>query len=57
MAQSIAEKSAIEESERGVVSRLKIARGRREDRLELLERMDATGSISATAMDMRYKAA
>ncbi|MDP2144714.1 MAG: hypothetical protein Q8J80_11385 [Gallionella sp.] len=57
MAQSIAEKSAIEESERGVVSKLKIARGRREDRLELLERMDATGSISATAMDMRYKAA
>lgn len=39
--------------------KLKIAKGRRWDHLELLERIDATGSISqaATAMGMSYKAA
>jgi molybdate transport system regulatory protein len=39
--------------------KLKIARGRRWDHLELLERIDATGSISAaaSAMGMSYKAA
>src|SRR5512140_3189122 len=59
MAQSLAEKSTVEKSERGVISKLKIARGRRWDHLELLERIDATGSISAaaSAMGMSYKAA
>lgn len=59
MAQLLAEKSMDEKSERGNVSKLKIARGRRWDHLELLERIDATGSISAaaTAMGMSYKAA
>ena len=39
--------------------KLKIAKGRRWDHLELLERIDATGSISsaATAIGMSYKAA
>ena len=38
---------------------LKIAKGRRWDHLELLERIDATGSIAqaATAMGMSYKGA
>lgn len=42
-----------------VFPRLKIARGRRWDHLELLERIDATGSITAAAsvMGMSYKAA
>ncbi|MDO8926729.1 MAG: TOBE domain-containing protein [Sideroxyarcus sp.] len=42
-----------------VVSKLKIAKGRRWDHLELLERIDATGSITAaaSAMGMSYKAA
>ncbi|MGA7748971.1 MAG: LysR family transcriptional regulator, partial [Gallionella sp.] len=42
-----------------LLPRLKIARGRRWDHLELLERIDATGSISsaAIAMGMSYKAA
>ncbi|BCK87066.1 molybdenum-pterin-binding protein MopA [Sideroxyarcus emersonii] len=55
MAQSIVEKK----TGTGTVSRLKIARGRRWDHLELLERIDATGSISAAAnaMGMSYKAA
>ena len=55
MAQSIAEKK----TEPGVVSKLKIAKGRRWDHLELLERIDATGSITAaaSAMGMSYKAA
>lgn len=55
MAQSIIEKKTAT----GTVSRLKIARGRRWDHLELLERIDATGSISAAAnaMGMSYKAA
>lgn len=41
------------------IPRLKIARGRRWDHLELLERIDATGSITAAsaAMGMSYKAA
>jgi molybdate transport system regulatory protein len=40
-------------------SKLKIAKGRRWDHLELLERIDVTGSISAaaSAMGMSYKAA
>jgi molybdate transport system regulatory protein len=43
----------------GVVSTLKIAKGRRWDHLELLERIDVTGSITAAAnaMGMSYKAA
>lgn len=42
-----------------LLPKLKIAQGRRWDHLELLERIDATGSISsaATAMGMSYKAA
>ncbi len=59
MAQTMAEKKTVKKSESGVVSKLKIARGRRWDHLELLERIDATGSISAaaSAMGMSYKAA
>ena len=55
MAQSNAKKN----TEAGVVSKLKIAKGRRWDHLELLERIDATGSITAaaSAMGMSYKAA
>lgn len=55
MAQLKAEKK----TESGVVSKLKIAKGRRWDHLELLERIDATGSITAaaSAMGMSYKAA
>ena len=55
MVQLKAEKKA----ESGVVSKLKIAKGRRWDHLELLERIDATGSITAaaSAMGMSYKAA
>lgn len=47
------------ETETGLAPLLKIARGRRWDHLELLERIDATGSISAAAnaMGMSYKAA
>ena len=43
----------------GNVSKLNIAKGRRWDHLELLERIDATGSITAaaSAMGMSYKAA
>jgi molybdate transport system regulatory protein len=39
--------------------KLKIARSRRSDQLELRERIDATGSITAeaSAMGMSYKAA
>jgi len=42
-----------------LLPKLKIGRGRRWDHLELLERIDATGSISsaATAMGMSYKSA
>lgn len=42
-----------------LLPKLKITRGRRWDHLELLERIDATGSISsaATAMGMSYKSA
>lgn len=42
-----------------ILLQLKIVKGRRWDHLELLERIDATGSISsaATAMGMSYKAA
>jgi len=54
MAQLLAEKT-----ESGVLPKLKFAKGRRWDHLELLERIDATGSISAaaSAMGMSYKAA
>ena len=54
MVQSVAEKK-----EPGVLPTLKIARGRRWDHLELLERIDVTGSITAaaSAMGMSYKAA
>lgn len=47
------------ESNESRLPRLKIARGRRWDHIELLERIDATGSISqaANAMGMSYKAA
>jgi molybdate transport system regulatory protein len=43
----------------GVIPELKVTKGRRWDHLELLERIDATGSISAaaSAMGMSYKAA
>ena len=59
MTQSVAEKKTAKKAESGVVSRLKIAKGRRWDHLELLERIDATGSITAaaSAMGMSYKAA
>jgi molybdate transport system regulatory protein len=59
MTQSVAEKKTVKKTELGVVSKLKIAKGRRWDHLELLERIDATGSISAaaSAMGMSYKAA
>ncbi|MBU1427154.1 MAG: TOBE domain-containing protein [Gammaproteobacteria bacterium] len=59
MAQSVAEKKSVKKTESGVVSKLKIAKGRRWDHLELLERIDATGSITAaaSAMGMSYKAA
>lgn len=42
-----------------VIPKLKIAKGRRWDHLELLERIDSSGSISsaASAMGMSYKAA
>lgn len=42
-----------------LLPKLKIAKGRRWDHLELLERIDATGSISsaASAMGMSYKSA
>jgi len=51
--------SVVEKIETKASSRLKIARGRRWDHLELLERIDATGSITAaaSAMGMSYKAA
>ncbi len=54
MAQSRAKKT-----ESGVLPPLKIAKGRRWDHLELLEHIDATGSITAAAnaMGMSYKAA
>ena len=53
------ETTAINKAETGVVPMLKLARGRRWDHLELLERIDATGSINAAsgAMGMSYKAA
>lgn len=59
MAQSVAEKKTVKKAESSVVSKLKIAKGRRWDHLELLERIDATGSITAaaSAMGMSYKAA
>jgi len=55
MAQTMTEKK----TGSGVISKLKIAKGRRWDHLELLERIDATGSITAaaSAMGMSYKAA
>jgi molybdate transport system regulatory protein len=48
-----------EKLEPGVLPRLKIAKGRRWDHLELLERIAATGSITAaaSAMGMSYKVA
>ena len=54
MAQASAKKAEVE-----VIPRLKIAKGKRWDHLELLERVDATGSITAaaSAMGMSYKAA
>ncbi len=54
MAESTVKKTAL-----GTLPKLKIAKGRRWDHLELLERIDATGSISAaaSAMGMSYKAA
>ncbi len=54
MAQAVAEKTEL-----SVLPKLKIAKGRRWDHLELLERIDATGSITAaaSAMGMSYKAA
>lgn len=59
MTQSVAVKKTVKKAESAVVSKLKIAKGRRWDHLELLERIDATGSISAaaSAMGMSYKAA
>ena len=59
MVLSATEKKTAKKTESGVVSKLKIAKGRRWDHLELLERIDATGSISAaaSAMGMSYKAA
>ncbi len=51
--------SVVEKIEPKALPRLKLARGRRWDHLELLERIDATGSITAAAsvMGMSYKAA
>lgn len=51
--------SVVEKIEAKALSGLKLARGRRWDHLELLERIDATGSITAAAssMGMSYKAA
>jgi molybdate transport system regulatory protein len=48
-----------EKSETSILPRLKIAKGRRWDHLELLERIAATGSITAaaSAMGMSYKVA
>lgn len=55
----MAQANAVKKKQPGVVTKLKIAKGRRWDHLELLERIDATGSITAasTAMGMSYKAA
>src|SRR5512142_2654316 len=54
MARSSAKKVEVD-----VVPKLRIAKGKRWDHLELLERIDATGSITAaaSAMGMSYKAA
>lgn len=51
--------SSLKKTEARVVSKLNIPRGRRWDHLELLEHIDATGSITAaaSAMGMSYKAA
>ncbi|BBI99384.1 ModE family transcriptional regulator [Ferrigenium kumadai] len=51
--------SVAEKTETSVIPKLKFSRGRRWDHLELLERIDATGSISAAsnAMGMSYKTA
>lgn len=51
--------SVMKKNEPTVFPGLKLARGRRWDHLELLERIDTTGSISAaaSAMGMSYKAA
>lgn len=61
MSQLIAEKKTKHEPSpgAGVVTKLKTAKGRRWDHLELLEHIDATGSITAAAnaMGMSYKAA
>ncbi len=61
MSQSIAEKNTKNEPSpgAGAVTKLKTAKGRRWDHLELLEHIDATGSITAAAnaMGMSYKAA
>lgn len=59
MVHTTAANTAANKADSRVVSKLKIARGRRWDHLELLERIDATGSISAaaSAMGMSYKAA
>lgn len=53
------ELSVEEQTESGILPRLKIAKGRRWDHLELLEHIDAAGSITAAAnaMGMSYKAA
>jgi molybdate transport system regulatory protein len=59
MVLSVVEKEAVKKNEPATVTRLKIAKGRRWDHLELLERIDASGSITAaaSAMGMSYKAA
>ena len=59
MVLSVVEKKAVKKRESATVTKLKIAKGRRWDHLELLERIDASGSITAaaTAMGMSYKAA
>jgi molybdate transport system regulatory protein len=53
------ELSVVKKNEPSVFPGLKLARGRRWDHLELLERIDAAGSITAaaSAMGMSYKAA
>ncbi len=59
MVLSFAVEKVEKSAEHGIVPGLKITRGRRWDHLELLERIDVTGSISAaaSAMGMSYKAA
>ncbi len=52
-------RSSAKKVEVSAVPRLRLAKGKRWDHLELLERIDATGSITAaaSAMGMSYKAA